>query len=178
MVDGVELLGEGTLTSRLWTRPAVSVIGLDAPRIAESINQLVPVAKARVSVRIAPGDDPDRAMEALVTHLESNAPWGAQVTVTRGAQGDGFALEVEGPATDAFRAALREAWGVDAVSIGVGGGIPFVAAFNEAYPEASILLTGVIDPEAGMHAPNESVDLEEFRKAALAEAIALRLLAG
>jgi acetylornithine deacetylase/succinyl-diaminopimelate desuccinylase-like protein len=177
MVEGVELLGEGTLTSRLWTRPAVSVIGIDAPNIAESINQLIPVARAKISVRIAPGDDPNRAMEALVAHLENNAPWGAQVTVTRGATGDGFSLEAESPATDAFRAAFREAWRTEAVSIGVGGGIPFVAAFNEAYPEASILLTGVVDPAAGIHAPNESVHLEEFRKAALAEAIALRLLA-
>ena len=177
VVDGVDLLGEGSLTSRLWTRPAASVIGIDAPNVAESINQLIPVARARVSVRLAPGDNPDRAMEALVSHLESNPPWGARVTVTRGAKGDGFALEVESPAADAFRAALREAWDTEAVSIGVGGGIPFVAAFNEAYPDASILLTGVVDPAAGIHAPNESVHLEEFRKAALAEAIALRLLA-
>jgi acetylornithine deacetylase/succinyl-diaminopimelate desuccinylase-like protein len=178
MVDGVELLGEGTLTSRLWTRPAVAVIGIDAPNVAESINQLIPVARAKISVRIAPGDEPDRAMEALVSHLERNAPWGAQVTVIRGAKADAFALEAEGPGADVFRAAFQAAWGTEGVSIGVGGSIPFVAAFHEAYPEASILMTGVIDPEAGMHAPNESVDLEELRKAALAEAIALRLLAG
>jgi len=177
ILDGVDLLGEGTLTSRLWTRPAVSVLGLDAPRVAGSINQLIPVARARVSVRIAPGDHPARAMEALVAHLENNAPWGAHVTVTRGAKGEAFALETEGPATDAFLTAFREAWGTEGVSIGVGGSIPFVAAFAEAYPEASILLTGVVDPAAGMHAPNESVHLDEFRKAALAEAIALRLLA-
>jgi acetylornithine deacetylase/succinyl-diaminopimelate desuccinylase-like protein len=177
-VDGVELLGEGTLTTRLWTRPAVSVIGIDAPGIAGSINQLIPVARAKVSVRIAPGDQPDRAMDALVGHLESNAPWGASVTVTRGAQGDAFALEGESAAADAFRAGFREAWGTEGVSIGSGGSIPFVAAFNEAFPEASILLTGVIDPAAAIHAPNESVDLGEFRKAALAEAIAIRLLAG
>jgi acetylornithine deacetylase/succinyl-diaminopimelate desuccinylase-like protein len=178
MVEGVTLLGQGTLTSRLWARPAVSVIGIDAPNVAESINQLIPVARAKVSVRIAPGDDPDRAMDALVSHLEDHAPWGAQVVVTRGAQGDAFSLEAEGPATDAFRAAFLEAWGTEGVSIGVGGSIPFVAAFHEAYPGASILLTGVIDPAAGIHAPNESVDLNEFRNAALAEAIALRLLAG
>jgi len=177
-VDGVELLGEGTLTSRLWARPAVSVIGIDAPGVAGSINQLIPVARAKVSVRIAPGDDPDRAMDALVQHLESNAPWGARVSVTRGAQGDAFMLEGEGAAAEAFRAGFREAWGTEGVSIGSGGSIPFVAAFNEAYPEASILLTGVIDPAAAIHAPNESVDLGELRKAALAEAIALRLLAG
>jgi acetylornithine deacetylase/succinyl-diaminopimelate desuccinylase-like protein len=178
MVDGVELLGEGTLTSRLWTRPAVSVIGIDAPNVAESINQLIPVARAKVSVRIAPGDDPDRAMEALVAHLENNAPWGARVTVTKGAKGQAFVLNAEGPAADAFRQGFREAWGTPGVSIGVGGSIPFVAAFYEAYPEAGIALTGVIDPAASIHAPNESVDLGELRKAALAEAIALRLLAG
>ena len=178
MVEGVELLGQGTLTSRMWTRPAVAVIGIDAPNVAESINQLIPVARAKVSVRIAPGDDPDRAMEALVTHLESNAPWGARVVVTRGSRGEAFSLEATGPAADAFRAGFLEAWGTEGVSIGVGGSIPFVAAFNEAFPNAGILLTGVIDPAAAMHAPNESVHLEELRKAALAEAVALRLLAG
>ena len=177
-VDGLDLLGEGTLTSRLWTRPAVSIIGIDAPNVAESINQLIPMARAKVSVRIAPGDDPDLAMDALAGHLESNAPWGAKVTVTRGDQGGAFALDADGPAADAFRAGFREAWGTEGVSIGVGGSIPFVAAFHEAYPQASILLTGVIDPAAAIHAPNESVDLGEFHKAALAEAIALRLLAG
>ena len=177
-VDGVELLGDGSLTSRLWSRPAVAVIGIDAPSVAGSINQLIPVARAKVSVRIAPGDDPGRAMEALVDHLESNAPWGARVTVTRGAQGEAFALDVEGAVADAFREGFKEAWGTEGVAIGVGGSIPFVAAFHDAYPQASILLTGVIDPAAAMHAPNESVDLGEFHKAALAEAIAIRLMAG
>ena len=177
MVPGVDLIGEGSLTSRLWTRPAVSVVGIDAPTIAESITQLVPVARAKVSVRIAPGDDPERAMDALQSHLERNAPWGAQVTVTRGARGEAFALEDGGPAAEAFRAAFRSAWGTESVSIGVGGSIPFVAAFNDAFPDAQILLTGVIDPAAGMHAPNESVHLDELRRAAVAESIALRLLA-
>lgn len=178
VVDGVELIGEGSLTSRLWTRPAVSVLGIDAPHVAESINQLVPAARARVSLRLAPGDDPDRAMDALVDHLEANAPWGARVTVTPGARGRAFSLRTEGAAFDAFRAAFREAWPTEPVDIGVGGSIPFVAAFAEAFPRASILLTGVVDPVAGIHGPDESVHLDDFRRAALAEAIALRLLAG
>lgn len=177
LLVGVELLGEGSLTSRLWTRPAVAVLGIDAPDVAGSIHQLVPAARAVVSVRIAPGDDPDRAMDALVAHLESHAPWGAQVTVTEGPRSEAFALEAAGPGVEAFRAAFRDAWGTEGVSIGVGGSIPFVAAFNDAFPDAHILLTGVIDPAAGMHAPNESVHLDELRRAAVAEAIALRLLA-
>ena len=177
VVDGVELIGRGSLTSRMWMQPAISIVGVDAPAVSEAINQLVPVARAKVSMRLAPGDDPVRAMDALVSHLESHAPWGARVTVTRGASGDAFALDTTGPAYDAFRAGFTAAWGADTIDIGVGGSIPFVAAFSEQYPEASILLTGVADHLSRPHGPNESQDLDELRRGALAEAIALRLLA-
>jgi acetylornithine deacetylase/succinyl-diaminopimelate desuccinylase-like protein len=177
VVDGVELTGSGSITGRMWTKPALSILAVDAPAVAEAINQLVPVARAKVSLRLAPGDDPGRAMDALVSHLETNAPWGAKVTVTRGASGEAFALDTTGPAYDAFRAAFAAAWGVDTIDMGVGGSIPFVAAFSEQYPDASILLTGVADHRSRAHGPNESQDLDELRRGALAEAIALRLLA-
>ncbi|MBT8213534.1 MAG: dipeptidase [Acidimicrobiia bacterium] len=178
VVDGVQLLGEGSLTTRMWTKPAAAVLAIDAPGVGEAINQLVPVARAKVSVRIAPGDDPKRAMDALVAHLEARAPWGASVTVTRGASGEAFALDTTGTAYDAYRQAFEFAWGKPTIDMGVGGSIPFVAAFADAYPDASILLTGVGDPTSGAHGPNESLDLEELRRGCLAEAIALQLLAG
>jgi acetylornithine deacetylase/succinyl-diaminopimelate desuccinylase-like protein len=159
-------------------QPAISVLALDAPPVAEAINQLVPVARAKVSMRLAPGQDPAAAMDALVGHLESNAPWGAQVTVTRGAAGNAYELNTEGPAYEAFRAAFSAAWNAATTEIGVGGSIPFVSAFADRYPDAAILLTGVADHRSGAHAPDESLDLEELRKGALAEAIALRLLSG
>jgi acetylornithine deacetylase/succinyl-diaminopimelate desuccinylase-like protein len=174
--DGVELLGEGSIESRLWMQPSISVLALDAPRVSEAINQLVPVARAKVSMRLAPGQDPAAAMEALVTHLESSAPWGAQVTVSNGAAGEPFELDTTGPAYEAFREAFSVAWGTDTIDIGVGGSIPFVSAFSSQYPDAAILLTGVADHRSNAHAPDESLDLEELRKGALAEAIALRLL--
>jgi acetylornithine deacetylase/succinyl-diaminopimelate desuccinylase-like protein len=99
------------------------------------------------------------------------------VTVTRGATGAAFSLDTTGPAYDAFREGFRAAWGVETIDIGVGGSIPFVAAFSAQYPEASILLTGVADHRSRAHGPNESQDLEELRRGALAEAIALRVLA-
>ena len=176
VLEGVELIGEGTLSSRLWTRPAVSVLAIDAPPVQEAINQLVPVARAKVSVRIAPGDDPYRAMAAITDHLRRAAPWGAAVTVTPGARGRAFKLDTGGPAYEAFSIGFREAWGTEPVETGVGGSIPFVAAFSDAYPEASILLNGVADPTSHSHGPNESVDLQELYRGALAEAIALRLL--
>jgi acetylornithine deacetylase/succinyl-diaminopimelate desuccinylase-like protein len=160
----------------MWTRPAISVLAIDAPPLAEAVNALVPVAAAKVSLRLAPGDHPVRAMAALTAHLESNVPWGASVTVTPGAKGEAFTLDATGPAFDAFRTAFEEAWGVEPVEMGVGGSIPFVAAFSATFPEATILLTGVADPGSAAHGPNESVDLEEVRRGALAEAIALRLL--
>ncbi|MDJ0959179.1 MAG: dipeptidase [Acidimicrobiia bacterium] len=177
VVDGVELIGRGSLTARMWMKPAISILAVDAPPVSEAINQLVPVARAKVSLRLAPGDDPGRAMDALVNHLEAHAPWGAQVTVARGASGDAFALDTTGPAYDAFRTGFAAAWGVDTIDIGVGGSIPFVAAFSEQYPDASILLTGVADHRSRPHGPNESQDLNELRRGALAEAIALRLIA-
>ncbi len=176
-LPGVQIIGDGSLEAKTWSRPSVSILGIDAPPVEGAVNAIIPSARAKVSMRLAPGDDPARAMESLVKHLESNVEWGAQVEVTRGSSGDAFELDTSGPAYDAFRAAFAEAWGSAPIEMGVGGSIPFVAAFSEAYPEAAILLTGVGDPGSAIHGPNESVDLEDLRKACQAEAIALTLLA-
>jgi acetylornithine deacetylase/succinyl-diaminopimelate desuccinylase-like protein len=177
-VEGLELIGSGTLTARLWNKPAISVLAVDAPPVAEAINQLVPAARAVVSMRLAPGDDPARAVQALSDHLVANTPWGAEVTVTPGAAGEAFAIETSGAAYDAFRSGFAAAWGSEVLEIGMGGSIPFVSAFQDAYPSASVLLTGVADDRSWEHGPNESVDLDDLRRGILAEAIALRLLAG
>ena len=176
MLDGTQFIGDGPLSARLWLQPAVSVLAIDAPRISEAVNALVPVGRAKVSVRLAPGQDPAAAMDALVTHLEGHAPWGAQVTVTRGSTAAPFRLDTTSAAFEAFRTGLHEAWGRAPVEIGVGGSIPLVAALAEAQPAAAILLTGVGEPQSRIHGPDESQDLEELRRGALAEAIALRLL--
>jgi acetylornithine deacetylase/succinyl-diaminopimelate desuccinylase-like protein len=179
MLEGVQLVGDGTLTARMWRRPAISVLAIDAPPISQAVNALVPVARAKVSVRLAPGQDPAAAMSALTEHLESNAPWGARVDVTPGAGvAEPFELDTSGPAYDAFRAAYFEAWGRESVEIGIGGSIPLVADLQQAFPEASILLTGVGEPTSRIHGPDESQDLEELRRNCLAEAIALRLIGG
>ena len=176
-VDGLQLLGEGTLASRLWTKPAISVLALDAPRMAEAINQLVPVARAKVSMRTAPGQDPAAAMTALVAHLEANAPWGVEVTCTPVESGPSFELPIEGPAAETWRDAMVAAWeGTAVVEMGVGGSIPFVADFAERYPEAAILLTGAGDPASSIHAPDESQHLGDLERAVLAEALALHAL--
>ena len=178
VLPGVEAIGVGSITERLWAGPALSVLSIDAPPVASSINQLVPEARAKVSVRLAPGDDPERAMDSLVRHLEEAVPWGAAVEVERGASAHPSSLDTSGPAYDAFQAGFRHAYGRDAVYTGIGGSIPFVQAFSEAFPGADLVLTGASDPTSYIHGPNESLDLGELRRSAVAEAVALRALAG
>ena len=178
VAQGVQFIGTGRITDRLWTKPALAVLGIDAPATGEAPNALVPSAKAKLSVRLAPGDDPKRAYAALRAHLEKYAPWGAQVTVTFEHDGDPCVIDASGPMFDAARSAFRGAWdGADPVDIGVGGSIPFIATFQEMFPEAAILVTGVEDPHARAHGPNESLHLGEFARVCLAEALLLAKVA-
>jgi acetylornithine deacetylase/succinyl-diaminopimelate desuccinylase-like protein len=174
---GVQLIGEGTLTSRMWTKPAISVLGLDAPRTPEASNQLVPFARAKVSMRIPPGQDPEDAMDALAKHLESNVHWGAEVKILREGVGSPYALTTGGPAYDAMKRALREAFGTEVVEMGAGGSIPFVAEFAQVFPQATLMLTGAGDPMCNAHSEDESVDLADLHKSCLAEALFLGYLA-
>src|SRR5439155_22009475 len=100
------------------------ILGFAAPRVHEASNQLVPVARAKVSLRRAPGDDAHRALDTLAKHLEANAPWGSQVTISRGSTGEPYAVNADGPVYDSARRAFRDAWGTDPVDMGSGGSIP------------------------------------------------------
>jgi acetylornithine deacetylase/succinyl-diaminopimelate desuccinylase-like protein len=175
---GVRLLGEGSITERLWMKPAVSILGIDAPSTQQSSNQLVPMARARVSLRVPPGQDSRKAQAALVAHLEKAAPWGATIKVEPGkGVGEPFAIRTQGPVFDAVRRSLSEAWGADVVEMGMGGSIPLVAEFARAFPEAAILLTGAADPDTRAHGENESVHFVELKRACLGQARLLSHLA-
>lgn len=177
VLDSVTLAGTGPISARLWTRPALSVIGFDAPSVALSSNTIAPKATAKLSLRIAPGQDPAAALAALRTHLESRAPFGAQVAVRDGDLGRPFQAPVDSAAMRAARAAFEEAWGTPPVDIGLGGSIPFIADLLEVFPDAAILVTGVEDPDSRAHGANESVHLGELEKVVLAEALLLAALA-
>ncbi|MGH3370090.1 MAG: dipeptidase, partial [Nocardioidaceae bacterium] len=178
VLGGVSLIGSGSSVERLWTKPSISIIGFDATRTAEASNTLIPKVRAKVSLRVAPGDDAGSALSRLVEHLETHAPWGAKVTVTPGREsGEPGVIDAQGPVYDAARAAFREAWdGVDPVDIGVGGSIPFIASFQKAFPAAAVLVTGVEDPDTRAHGANEGLHLAEFERACLAETLLLRAL--
>jgi acetylornithine deacetylase/succinyl-diaminopimelate desuccinylase-like protein len=172
-VDGLEQIGSGSLTGRTWMQPAISILAIDAVPISKAINQLVPEASAKVSMRIPPGQDVGEAMDALIAHIEACVPWGAQVTVTPGSSGDAFALDTASAAYDAYRVGMREGYGVEPVEVGTGGSIPFVAAFSERYPAASILLVGAGDPTSRFHGPNESLELADLKSAIISQTIAM-----
>ncbi len=179
LLDGVQLLGTGSLAERIWAKPAASVLAIDATRVADASNTLVPSARAKVSVRLAPGDDAPRAMRALARHLREHAPWGVRVDVAEKDAGQPYAVDARGPAFDAARAAFREAYGRDVVDMGVGGSIPFVAEFARAFPGAAMLVTSAgADPDCRAHGPDESLHLGDFERACLAETLLLAMLAG
>jgi acetylornithine deacetylase/succinyl-diaminopimelate desuccinylase-like protein len=177
VLAGVQLVGTGRLTSRLWTRPAITVVGIDAPSTERASNTLQARAKAKLSLRVAPGQDVMGAYEALAAHLRANAPWGMRVEVTLKETGDAFVANANGPAYDAARAAFADAWGTTPVDMGIGGSIPFIAQFAAVFPDAAILVTGVEDPDTRAHGPDESLHLGEFERVCLAEAILLERLA-
>ena len=178
LLDGVAEIGTGTVAQRLWAKPAVTVIGIDTTPIDKASNTLIPRARAKVSLRVAPGGDATAHLRALRDHLEQHAPWGAHVTVTPGDVGQPYAIDATGEVYDAARAAFRQGWGAEPIDMGMGGSIPFIAEFAAAFPEATILVTGVEDPGTQAHSVNESLHLGVLERAAITEALLLEKLGG
>ena len=178
LLEGVSQIGDGSVVERMWFKPAASVLAIDATPVAKASNTLIPSARAKVSVRLVPGQDPAAAAKALEEHLRRNAPWGAHVDVVAGQGGAPGRITLEGERAEAAKTAFREAFGVDAVEIGCGGSIPIVAEFADRNPDALVLVTAVTDPNSRMHGIDESLDLGDFAKAALAETLLLNNLAG
>jgi acetylornithine deacetylase/succinyl-diaminopimelate desuccinylase-like protein len=174
VLDGVALTGSGTIADRLWARPAVTVLGIDCPPVVGSAAAVPAQARARVSLRLPPGADPAAAAAALTRHLESAAPWGAQVTVEIEALGSPFAAATDGRAYAALDEAMRTAYGKPVSYLGQGGSIPLCNVLAGTYPDAEIILMGVEEPSCQIHAPNESVDPAEIEHMALVEALFLR----
>jgi acetylornithine deacetylase/succinyl-diaminopimelate desuccinylase-like protein len=177
VVDGVEEIGSGSIASRLWTRPSISVLAIDAPPVSDAINQLVPSARAKVSMRIAPGQDANEALEKLKAHLTNNAPWGTSLSFFHEEFGEASVIDTDDPVVKLWEDAFREAFDNEPVHMGAGGSIPFIATFAELFPGAPILVTGCGDPTSAIHAPNESQDLADLERSVLAEAIAFSLVA-
>jgi cysteinylglycine-S-conjugate dipeptidase len=173
---GVGLMGDGALAERLYTRPSITAIGLDAPPVEGASNALVDHARARLSARLAPGQDPAAAIAALSAHLRQVAPWGAALELTPREAAPGALLAGGGPGEAAALRALEGAYGKAPVKVGSGGAIPLCVLLAQALPAAEILLWGAADDAAQIHAADESVDLADLEHATLAQVLLLEEL--
>ncbi|MCC4907592.1 dipeptidase [Microbacterium sp. cx-59] len=174
--DGVSPVGRGSILSRIWNKPSITITGIDATSVEAASNTLAPEISVVISARVAPGQRAEEAYAAIETHLRAHAPFGAQLTFTDVDCGDPFLVDTSGWAVEAARAALSVGYGVDAVDVGIGGSIPFIADLIEQFPGAQILVTGIEDPHTRAHSPNESLHLATFRRAVLSEALLLENL--
>lgn len=177
LLEGVELIGDGTPVARMWTKPSITVIGIDTTSVDKASNTLIPSVRAKLSLRVAPGDDAVRAQQAVARHLEAHAPFGAQVTVTPGDHGQPCSMPFEGPYAEAAQRAYADGFGVEPVRIGMGGSIPLAQMFMDLHPGAMVLVTAVVDPDSRMHGIDESLHLGDFAKACRSEALFLQRLA-
>lgn len=174
ILDGVGLLGEGSVSDMLWARPAVTILGIDCQPVVGSAAAIAPRAAARLNLRIPPGTTPNDAYKALTDHLNAAAPWDVRVTVTLEASGEPFQAAIDGPAYAAMAGAMHEAYDWTMTTLGQGGSIPLCNVLADTYPDAELILMGVEEPLALIHAPNESVDPNEIANMALAQALFLQ----
>ncbi|GAA2090895.1 dipeptidase [Pseudolysinimonas kribbensis] len=176
--EGTSPIGRGTILSREWFQPSITVTGIDAPSVLNASNTLIPSVRVRIAARVAPGQDAHEFERILREHLVAHAPFGARLDFDPDVDlGQAFLAPVDGWAVEAEQAALREAWdGVEPVLMGSGGSIPFTADLVRHFPRAQILITGVEDPDSRAHSPNESVHLPSLQRAILAEAFLLSRL--
>jgi acetylornithine deacetylase/succinyl-diaminopimelate desuccinylase-like protein len=171
MLEGVEFIGDEQLTlwQRIWFQPTITVIGIDAPSVTTASNQLIAEARAKLSMRFAPGQDPQRAVSLVADHLRAHIPWGLRVELTEGPRNAAWVTEPAGPAFDAARAAMVTGYGREPALLGCGGSIPFVQPFSDAFGGAPCLLVGIEDPSTNAHGEDESLHLADFASACVTE---------
>ncbi|OUD02141.1 dipeptidase [Streptomyces swartbergensis] len=179
VLDGVGLIGSGTVADRIWARPAVTVLGIDCPPVVGATPSVQASARALISLRVPPGVDAAEATKLLQAHLEAHTPWGARVSTEQIGQGQAFRADTTSPAYQAMADAMAVAYpGQEMQYAGQGGSIPLCNTLSALYPRAEILLIGLSEPEAQIHAVNESVSPEELERLSVAEALFLRNYAG
>ncbi|OON71768.1 dipeptidase [Streptomyces tsukubensis] len=173
--EGVELIGSGTVADRIWARPAVTVLGIDCPPVVGATPSVQASARALISLRVPPGVAAGEATKLLTAHVERHVPWGARVRTEQVGQGEAFRADTTSPAYAAMAEAMSVAYpGEEMQYAGQGGSIPLTNTLGTLYPDAEILLIGLSEPEAQIHAPNESVSPQELERLSVAEGLFLR----
>jgi len=153
------------ILARTW-RPALSITGAAGlPSIDSAGNVLRPKTTLKLSLRIPPTVDAERATHVLKQLLENDPPYSARVTF----EADWGATGWNAPVTASWlkRAAddaSRAVWGKDSAWMGEGGTIPFMNMLGEKFPKAQFLITGVLGPKSNAHGPNEFLHIPYVKK--------------
>jgi acetylornithine deacetylase/succinyl-diaminopimelate desuccinylase-like protein len=175
VLDGVGLVGAGSVADRIWARPSATVLGIDVPPVVGATPSIQASARALIGLRVPPGVDVGHAIKLLEAHLVAHTPWGARVECETIGHGQAFRADTASPAYEAMASAMAVAYpGQEMQYAGHGGSIPLCNALAALYPDAEILLIGLSEPEARIHAVDESVDPQELERMAVTEALFLR----
>jgi len=167
--DPVELLINST-----W-RATLAVTGADGlPPVSAAGNVLLPEIAVKLSLRLPPNCDPRRAQEALHRALVRDPPYGAEVRFDADAATPGWNAPPFAPwLAESLQRASRLIFGREAVHVGSGGTIPFMAMLGERFPQTQFLVTGVLGPQSNAHGPNEFLHIDYAKKLTAAVAVTL-----
>jgi acetylornithine deacetylase/succinyl-diaminopimelate desuccinylase-like protein len=154
--------------NRTW-RPALAVTGADGlPAIANAGNVMRPSTRLKLSIRVPPRLDAERAAAHVKALLEKDPPYGAQVRFDSGGGSNGWDAPALAPwLGNALEAASVRHFGKPAMYVGEGGSIPFMGMLGEQFPSAQFCITGVLGPGSNAHGPNEFLHLPTARKLTL-----------
>jgi acetylornithine deacetylase/succinyl-diaminopimelate desuccinylase-like protein len=152
--------GAEMILNRTW-RAALEITGAAGiPSLEDAGNVARPMTAVRASLRLPPTCDAEQASLALKTLLEADPPHGAHVVFRPEMAADGWNAP---PLSDWLEASLgaasKDYFGRDAVYMGEGGTIPFMAMLGEKFPASEFLITGVLGPGSNAHGPNEFLDI-------------------
>ncbi len=177
VIDGVDLIGTGPLGDRLWFKPSITVIGIDAPSLRKAANILIPRASAKISMRIAPDADAGHEVQILMDHLRSAAPWNVRIDVKEVGHSAGFTCPTGGPGYVAAKSALETVFGLPALEKGTGGSIPLLNVLHKKVPHAEFILWGAEDAAGScIHGTDESVNIGDLERIIAAQSLFLVLL--
>jgi acetylornithine deacetylase/succinyl-diaminopimelate desuccinylase-like protein len=168
MVEGMQAMDEDPaelLLNSTW-RPTLSVTGVDGiPELANAGNVLRPYTSFKLSFRLPPAIDPQRAAHAVQETLERDPPYGAKVTFEVDSSMGGWSAPSTAPWLEAaMQSASKNFFGRDVMYMGVGGTIPFMGMLSEKFPSTQFLVTGVLGPQSNAHGPNEFLDIATGKK--------------
>ncbi|MBI4586585.1 MAG: dipeptidase [Planctomycetes bacterium] len=165
-VGAPKLWGEEgySVLERRWARPTFEVNGLVSGHTGEGMKTVLPAeARAKISMRLVPDQDPEEIGRLASEYIQSLAPASAAVEVKLHHGARPVLVRCDTGAVRAAMEAIAVGFGREPVFVREGGSIPVVNTFKEALGTDSILI-GLGLPDDGAHGPNEKFSLDDFRR--------------